>query len=120
MQGLWPREWFVAGARAFGPATVQVITQILDRSKIEAQAFLACRNILSELGKKTLLEQACQELLNVNGYPTYTSIKRIMATLALARAQAAGTAEREGSERGEGPARGFRARCPALPGARWA
>ncbi|WP_152666907.1 hypothetical protein [Arthrobacter sp. YC-RL1] len=67
-----------------------MITQILDRSKIEAQAFLACRNILSELGKKkTLLEQACQELLNVNGYPTYTSIKRIMATLALAREQAA-------------------------------
>ncbi|WPR66523.1 IS21 family transposase [Glutamicibacter protophormiae] len=90
VQGLWSREWFVAGARAFGPATVQVITQILDRSKIEAQAFLACRNILSELGKKkTLLEQACQELLNVNGYPTYTSIKRIMATLALAREQAA-------------------------------
>ncbi|MFJ2617864.1 IS21 family transposase [Glutamicibacter sp. NPDC087344] len=89
VQGLWSREWFVAGARAFGPATVQVITQILDRSKVEAQAYLACRNILSELGskKKALLEEACQELLNLNGYPTYTSLKRVMAALAQAKEQ---------------------------------
>lgn len=90
VQGLWSKEWFLAGARAFGPATVQVITQILERSKIEAQAYLSCRNILSELGKKkALLEEACQELLNVNGYPTYTSIKRVMATMAQAKAQSA-------------------------------
>ncbi|GAA3307016.1 hypothetical protein [Glutamicibacter nicotianae] len=89
VQGLWSREWFVAGARVFGPATVQVITQILDRSKIEAQAYPSCRNILSELGKKkALLEEACQELLNLNGYPTYTSIKRVMATLAQAKERA--------------------------------
>lgn len=89
VQGLWSREWFVAGARVFGPATVQVITQILDRSKIEAQAYLSCRNILSELGKKkALLEEACQELLNLNGYPTYTSLKRVMATLAQAKKRA--------------------------------
>ncbi len=90
VQGLWSREWFVAGARAFGPATVQVISQILDGSKIEAQAYLTCRNILSELGKKkALLEEACQELVNVNGYPTYTSIKRVMATLAHGKEQSA-------------------------------
>ncbi|WP_411730946.1 IS21 family transposase [Paeniglutamicibacter sp.] len=88
VQGLWSREWFLNRARNFGPATVQVITQILDRSKVEAQAFLACRNILSELGgKKGLLEEACQEMLNINGYPTYTSIKRVMATLAAAKEQ---------------------------------
>lgn len=88
VQGLWSREWFLNRARNFGPATVQVITQILDRSKVEAQAFLACRNILSELGgKKASLEEACQEMLNINGYPTYTSLKRVMATLAAAKAQ---------------------------------
>ena len=87
VQGLWSREWFLNRARAFGPATVQVITQILDRSKVEAQAFLACRNILSELGgkKKASLEEACQEMLDINGYPTYTSLKRVMATLAAAK-----------------------------------
>ena len=88
VQGLWSREWFLNRARNFGPATVQVITQVLDRSKIEAQAFLACRNILSELGgKKSSLEETCQEMLNINGYPTYTSLKRVMATLAAAKAQ---------------------------------
>lgn len=88
VQGLWSREWFLNRARNFGPATVEVITLVLDRSKIEAQAFLACRNILTELGsKKTSLEEACQEMLKINGYPTYTSLKRVMATLAAAKDQ---------------------------------
>lgn len=90
VQGLWSREWFLNRARSFGPATVQVITQVLDRSKIEAQAFLACRNILTELGgKKTSLEETCQEMLDINGYPTYTSLKRVMATLAAAKEETA-------------------------------
>ena len=100
VQGLWSREWFLDRARSFGPATVQVITQVLDRSKVEAQAFLACRNILSELGgKKSSLEKACQEMLDINGYPTYTSLKRVMATLASGQggngSAAPGSAERQ-------------------------
>ena len=93
VQGLWTREWFLNNARAYGPATVEVITQILDRSKIEAQAFLSCRNILTELGrkKKATLEEACQEMLKINGYPTYSSLKRVMATLAEAKNQQANT-----------------------------
>lgn len=89
VQGLWSREWFLSNARSYGPATLQVITQILDRNKIEAQSFLACRNILTELGrkKKVSLEEACQEILDINGYPTYSSLKRIMATLAQAKKQ---------------------------------
>ncbi|KAA0969849.1 hypothetical protein FQ154_20570 [Paeniglutamicibacter gangotriensis] len=88
VQGLWSRAWFLNRARNFGPANVQVITQILDRNKVEAQAYLPCRNILSELGgKKTSLEEDCQEMLNINGHPTYTSLKRVMATLAAAKEQ---------------------------------
>lgn len=89
VQGLWTRDWFLSNARSYGPATVQVITQILDRNKVEAHAFLSCRNILTELGRKKSpsLEEACQEMLNINGYPNYTALKRVMATLAEAKKQ---------------------------------
>lgn len=77
---LYSRDWFVRRATAFGPATVDVIEQILDRHQIEAQGYLDCQNILGTLGKKntTRLEAACQELLNRGAYPTYTTLKRIM------------------------------------------
>ncbi|WP_425571787.1 Mu transposase domain-containing protein, partial [Paeniglutamicibacter antarcticus] len=35
VQGLWTRDWFLNRARNFGPATVAVMTQVLDRSTIE-------------------------------------------------------------------------------------
>lgn len=81
IDGLWSRRWFTDRARSFGPATVAVIEQILDRYQIEAQGYLDCQNILSGLGKKNRarLEAACQELMNRNGHPTYTTLKRIMA-----------------------------------------
>ncbi|XBH21711.1 IS21 family transposase [Jonesiaceae bacterium BS-20] len=89
IDGLWSREWFVNRARNYGPATVEVITQILDRTKIEAQAYLACRNILTELGrKKGVLEETCQEMISFNGHPTYTSLKRVMATIVEAKKHA--------------------------------
>ena len=51
IDGLWSPKWFLDRARPFGPATVAVITAILERAKIPAQAFLDCQNILSGLGK---------------------------------------------------------------------
>ena len=51
IDGLWSRRWFTDRARSFGPATVTVIEQILDRHQIEAQGYLDCQNILSGLGK---------------------------------------------------------------------
>jgi len=56
---------------------------ILDRSVIEAQAYLDCQNILMILGKsnKQRLESACLQIVNQRGYPTYTTLKRIMATI---------------------------------------
>ncbi|MFE2124607.1 IS21 family transposase, partial [Rhodococcus aetherivorans] len=83
VDGLWSRRWFLDRAAAFGPATVQVIEQILDRHAIEAQGYLDCQNILETLGRKNKqkLEAACQQLVNMRGYPTYSMIKRLMAAI---------------------------------------
>lgn len=83
VDGLWSRRWFTDRARAFGPATVAVIEQVLDRRVIEAQGYLDCQNILETLGKrnKQKLEAACQELLNMGGFPTYSTLKRLMAAI---------------------------------------
>lgn len=80
---LWSRTWFLERARGFGPATVGVITQILDRHVIEAQGYLDCQNILDSLGKKgrARLEAACQQVLNTAAVPTYTTLKRVLATI---------------------------------------
>ena len=83
IDGLWSRRWFTDRARSFGPATVEVIEQILDRHQIEAQGYLDCQNILNGLGKQNRerLEAACQELVNRSGLATYTTLKRIMAAI---------------------------------------
>ncbi len=83
IDGLWSRRWFTDRARSFGPATVAVIEQILDRHRIEAQGYLDCQNILNGLGKQNRqrLEAACQELLNRRGQATYSTLKRIMAAI---------------------------------------
>ncbi|MGP5164290.1 IS21 family transposase [Arthrobacter rhombi] len=83
LEGLWSGKWFLDRARPFGPATVTVIEMILARPKIEAQAYLDCQNILMGLGKKNRqrLDAACQQVLNQHGYPTYTTLKRLMASM---------------------------------------
>ncbi|GAA1789306.1 IS21 family transposase [Pseudarthrobacter sulfonivorans] len=84
IDGLWSKRWFTDRARGFGPATEAVITGILDRHVIEAQGYLDCQNILESLGKrnKARLEAACQVLLDTGQGPgTYSTIKRIMATI---------------------------------------
>ena len=60
---------------------MEVIEQILDRQKIEAQGYLDCQNVLGGLGKQNRerLEAACRELINRGGQATYTTLKRIMA-----------------------------------------
>lgn len=83
IDGLWTRRWFIDLAQSFGPATVAVIEQVLDRQKIEAQGFLDCQNILTGLGRrnKQRLEATCQQALNQGMTTTYTTLKRIMAGL---------------------------------------
>lgn len=91
VDGLWSRRWFLDRAATFGPATVTVIEQILDRHVIEAQGYLDCQNILESLGRKNKqrLEAACQQLLNMRGYPTYSMIKRLMAAISSDQAKPA-------------------------------
>lgn len=83
IDGLWSRRWFTDQAARFGPATVAVIEQILDRHVIEAQSYHDCQNILSGLGKnnRERLEAACQELVNRGGHGSYSMLKRIMASI---------------------------------------
>lgn len=109
IDGLWSRRWFTDRARSFGPATVEVIEQILNRQKIEAQGYLDCQNVLSGLGKhnRERLEAACQELINRGGQATYTTLKRIMASIdsdtrkPQPRVPAASTRKRSGTVRFE-------------------
>jgi transposase len=79
--GLWSKDWFLDRAKSFGPATVDVVRQILERQKIEAQGYLDCQNILGTLGRKNhaRLEAACQQLLNMRGFATYSTLKRLIA-----------------------------------------
>jgi len=83
VDGLWSRRWFTDRAAAFGPATVAAVEQILDRHQIEAQGYLDCQNILGTLGKKNKqkLEAACQQLANIGGVATYSTLKRLMAAI---------------------------------------
>lgn len=83
IDGLWSKRWFIDRARSFGPATVMVIEQVLDRQKIEAQGYLDCQNILEQLGKRNRgrLEATCQELVNQHGHATYSTLKRMMAAI---------------------------------------
>lgn len=83
IDGLWTRRWFTDLAGSFGPATVTVIEQALDRQQIEAQGFLDCQNILTGLGRrnKGRLEAACQQVINQEMTPSYTVLKRVMATI---------------------------------------
>jgi hypothetical protein len=58
-----------------------VIEQLLDRYAIEAQSYLDCQNILGTLGKtRAKLEAASQQLLNMRGTPSYSTLKRLMAS----------------------------------------
>lgn len=83
VDGLWSRRWFTDRAARVGPATLQVIEQLLDGQTIEAQGYLACQNILDGLGKnnRERLEAACQELLNRGAHPSYSALKRLMASI---------------------------------------
>src|SRR5690625_1121420 len=80
---LWSRDRFVNWATRVGPATLQVITAILEAARIEAQAYATCNNILSRgKHKRDQLEHACQ-LINQRGLaPSYTSVRTMMQAIA--------------------------------------
>ena len=87
---LWTRAYFLRQASKVGPGTVEAITRLLDRKKIEAQGFRSCMNILA-LGKgmnRSLLERACQDLCaDPRTSISYTAVKHRITVL---RAEANG------------------------------
>jgi hypothetical protein len=79
---LWSRDRFVNWATRIGPATLQVITIILDAARIEAQAYATCNNILTRgKHKRHQLEQACQLIVACGLAPSYTSVRTMMQAI---------------------------------------
>ncbi|BAC18274.1 hypothetical protein [Corynebacterium efficiens] len=56
---------------------------MINRHAHHAHGWLDCQNILKTLGGKSRsgLEQACQELLDADLYPTYSVIKKLQSSI---------------------------------------
>ena len=85
-RGLWTSEYFLREASKIGPATRQVIAELIEAKAIPAQAYQACRNVLN-MGKHTnkpILEEACRRLVSTDGARravSYTAVKNMMAAV---------------------------------------
>lgn len=85
-RGLWTSEYFLREAAKIGPATRQVIAELIEAKAIPAQAYQACRNVLN-MGKHTnkpILEEACRRLVSTDGARravSYTAVKNMMAAV---------------------------------------
>lgn len=82
---LWTRAYFLRQGAKVGPYTVEALTRLLGRLKIEAQGYRSCMNILS-LGKgnnRHLLEEACRILCIQDEHKpiSYTAIKNHITAL---------------------------------------
>ncbi|MGB9034206.1 MAG: IS21 family transposase, partial [Paeniglutamicibacter sp.] len=111
---LWTRAYFLRQAAKVGPHTVEALTRLLDRLKIEAQGYRACMNILG-LGKgnnRSLLEAACRALCSQEpARPiSYTAIKHQITVVRAAHAgrPAVNAPSRDGSGAPAAPALGDR------------
>lgn len=84
-RGLWTSEYFLREASRIGPATKEVIAELIAQKAIPAQAYQSCRNVLT-MGKrdKLVLEEACRRLIDANGARravSYTAVKNMMAAV---------------------------------------
>lgn len=84
---LWTRAYFLRQAAKIGPATVEALTRLLDRKKIEAQGYRPCMNILGlgkgDISNKLVLEQACSALCSEDSAKpiSYTAVKHRITAL---------------------------------------
>ncbi len=76
----WDDKRFLAWAKTIGPATLQVISGILDASKIKQQAFRSCMGILklADRYSATRLENACLKALDFSHRPSYKTVHNIL------------------------------------------
>lgn len=78
--GEWNRQRFVNWAKKIGPHTMTVIERLLDKYRVEQQAYNGCLSILKLTDKYTEaeLEATCQQALNIIHVPMYKNIKRMI------------------------------------------
>lgn len=78
--GEWNRQRFINWARKIGPHTETVITRLLDKYKVEQQAYRGCLALLklTDPYTETELEATCEQALTITDTPTYKNIKRII------------------------------------------
>ncbi|RLK62418.1 IS21 family transposase [Atopobacter sp. AH10] len=78
--GEWNRQRFVQWAKKIGPYTEKVIVRLLDKYRVEQQAYKGCLSLLKLTDSYTEaeLEATCQQALNIIETPTYKNIKRII------------------------------------------
>lgn len=90
---LWTRSRYVTWSQHVGPACTRAIAIVLNRPKIEQQAFLMCENILKLANRysKVELEQACKFILDSRQYVGYSNIKNAITSHAAERAGKART-----------------------------
>lgn len=80
------RDELLARASSFGPATIKVVSSILERNaKAVPRGLHTSRNVLVKLGNKhnkTTLEPACQQVIDHSLAPNMQVIARIQADIA--------------------------------------
>ena len=76
----WNKERFMNWATTIGPSTVELITLMFSRYKVEEQAYKGCLSILklSDKYSQARLENACKLALSRLSNPTYKNIKLIL------------------------------------------
>ena len=76
----WNKECFMNWAATIGPSTVELITIMFSRYKVEEQAYKGCLSILklSDKYSQARLENACKLALSRLSNPTYKNIKLIL------------------------------------------
>ena len=80
---LWTRSRYTTWASRTGPNTLKAITIVLDRPKIQSQAFLTCENImhLATRYSRIQLEEACATVLATQRFVGYRAIKDAITTV---------------------------------------
>jgi transposase len=79
----WTPERFERWADSMGPATRSVIDTVIRSKAIVEQAFVPCMNILNlaRRGRRSLLEKACQDVMEHNLACTYSAVKNTMEAM---------------------------------------
>jgi transposase len=78
----WDAVRFISWAEKIGPSTTITVKSILASNRLEQQGYKSCMGLLKLADKYsvTRLEAACARVLFYTPYPSYKSVKTILAT----------------------------------------